>query len=140
MKLLHIYVFLTITIATEAMINITDSALIVTCDTCLATVTTYQGTYVNYEGVIHTIDTLHVPLADFQHAHVAIDQQEPILYARRPYKETEPETCYGIDFDCFFFQNNFMSIISWCALAIIVAGNIYIATNIFMLSKNIFEL
>ena len=118
--------------------TLTNTLLNVTCTDCNALVTTYNDIYRNYDTItmIHTIDTLLVPLKDFEHAHVTIDDELPKLYVRRSFKETDPETCYNIDFDCFFFSNSVYSITSWVILAILVAVNTYVITKVFILTSD----
>ena len=126
-------------------ISFTATALVLECLSCIATVTTYDNIYRNYETIgqtySHSIDNLVVPVKDFQHAHVTVDNEETKLYARRPYNlDNLQESCYGIDFDCFFFQNNIYSIVAWCVLSLIVALNTYIAVKTFILSNKILNL
>ena len=98
MPLYYIFIlFLLIACQSQAhTVTLTTSLLNVTCIDCNALVTTYNDIYRNYDTttMIHTIDTLLVPLKDFEHAHVSIDDELPKLYVRRPFKETEDETCW----------------------------------------------
>ena len=121
-----------------ATVTLTPSHLNVTCTDCNAIVTTFDDIYRNYDTttMIHTIDTLLVPLKDFQHAHVTIDDEETKLYVRQPFKDTEDETCYNIDFDCFFFSNNVWSISSWVVLALVTGINIYVVSKVFILTSD----